>query len=117
MVIDTLIFFKCDIGVRQEQNLSPFLFAIYLNDLEEYLSKNCEIGLDTLSSLSFENLGIYMKLFLLLYADDTVIFAESPQELKQSLKVFENYCNLWKLKDNVSKTKVVVFSKRKICRL
>ena len=57
-------FFTCDIGVRQGENLSPFLFAVYLNDLEEYLSENCEIGLDTLSSLSFENLGIYMKLFV-----------------------------------------------------
>ena len=54
-----------------------------------------------------------MKLFLLLYADDTVIFAESQQELKQILKLFEHYCNIWKLKVNVSKTKIVVFSKKK----
>jgi hypothetical protein len=52
-----------------------------------------------------------MKLFLLLYADDTVIFAESQQELQQILKLFEHYCNIWKLKVNVSKTKIVVFSK------
>jgi hypothetical protein len=35
-----------------------------------------------------------MKLFLLLYADDTVIFAESQQELQQILKMFEHYCNI-----------------------
>ena len=54
-----------------------------------------------------------MKLFLLLYADGTVIFAESQQELQQILKLFEHYCNIWKLKVNISKTKIVVFSKTK----
>jgi hypothetical protein len=54
-----------------------------------------------------------MKLFLLLYADDTVIFAESQQELQQILKLFEHYCNIWKLKVNISKKKIVVFSKKK----
>jgi hypothetical protein len=54
-----------------------------------------------------------MKLFLLLYADDTVIFAESQQELQQILKLFEHYCNIWKLKVNIWKTKIVVFSKKK----
>ena len=29
-------FFRCDIGVRQGENFNPFLFAIYLNDLEQF---------------------------------------------------------------------------------
>ena len=32
------MFFGCDIGVRQGGNLSPLLFALYLNDLQEFLS-------------------------------------------------------------------------------
>ena len=32
------MFFGCDIGVRQGDNLSPLLFALYLNDLQEFLS-------------------------------------------------------------------------------
>ena len=30
--------FNCGIGVRQGENLSPLLFALYLNDLQEFLS-------------------------------------------------------------------------------
>jgi hypothetical protein len=40
-----------------------------------------------------ENLNIYLKLFILLYADDTVIMAESREDLHAQLNVFGEYCN------------------------
>ena len=30
--------FNCEIGVRQGENLTHLLFALYLNDLQEFLS-------------------------------------------------------------------------------
>jgi len=55
--------FSCFLGVRQGESLSPFLFSMYLNDIEEHFSLN-----------GFEGIDIDMfKLFLLLYADDIVI--------------------------------------------
>ena len=33
-------FFSCDVGVRQGENLSPLLFAIYLNDFEHSVNHN-----------------------------------------------------------------------------
>lgn len=54
-----------------------------------------------------------MLIFILLYADDTIILAESSNELQNCLTIFEDYCNMWKLSVNVVKTKIMVFSKRK----
>jgi hypothetical protein len=86
---------------------------LYLSDLEEYLSKNSVNHLEFLNENCIQHIGMYLKLFLLLYDDDTVIFAESAEDLQAALNIFEEYCSEWKLFINVSKTKIVVFSKRK----
>lgn len=54
---------------------------------------------------------IYFKLFILLYADDTVIFGDSAENLQEALYSFQEYCNIWKLTVNVDKTKVLIISK------
>jgi hypothetical protein len=54
-------------GVRQGENLFPFLFALFLNDLQSFLGKENLPGIKTISEKNEENL----KLFVLLYADDT----------------------------------------------
>lgn len=44
---------------------------------------------------------------VLLYYDDTIIMAETEKSLKDALAAFEAYCDLWKLKVNISKAKLV----------
>ena len=109
--------FNCNTGIRQGENLSPLLFCIYLNDFEEALSK-CYNGLKHVSEnyAAFLNndLEVMLKLYLLLYADDTVILTEDAAELQCALEGLYNYCNEWDLKVNTLKTKVVIFSKGKI---
>ena len=69
--------FESNLGVRQGECLSPFLFAMYLNDLEDvYIQKGYD-GID---------IGL-IKLFLLLYADDIILFAASAEELQMSLDI------------------------------
>ena len=71
-----------------------------------------------MNTLSVENLDqellVFCKLYILLYADDTVIFAESQEDLQQSINLMKRYCSMWKLKINVSKTKITVFAGGKI---
>ena len=38
--------FYCEKGVRQGENLSPLLFAIYMNDLENFLSTSGGSGIN-----------------------------------------------------------------------
>lgn len=55
----------------------------------------------------------YIKLLLILYADDTVIFADNEISLQKALDGLESYCKLWKLNVNCSKTKILVFCGKK----
>ena len=71
------MFFQCNNGLRQGENLSPVLFSLFLNDLEHCLSKNDFIGLNLFDS----DLRSFLKIIVLLYADDTVLFAESEEEM------------------------------------
>ena len=67
----SLPFFQIFRWVRQG-DLSPILFAIFLNGLESFMANNgatC-INLD----LRYDQLTIFLKIFVLLYADDIVIF-------------------------------------------
>ena len=55
-----------------------------------------------------------LKMFILLYADDTAICAESVEDLQRALNAMSQYCDQWDLRIDASKTKVVVFSRGKI---
>ena len=111
-------FFHCNVGVRQGENLSPLLFAIYLNDFESFVAQEYE-GLTFLSSEASRLLGddvfeMYLRLYILLYADDTIVLAESPNQLQAALNSVQRYCEKNSLKLNLTKTKVIVFSRGKI---
>ena len=111
-------YFNCNVGVRQGENLSPLLFAIYLNDFESYVSQEYE-GLAFVSSEASRVLGddvleMYLRLYILLYADDTIVLAESPTQLQHAINSVKDYCDKNFLKLNLTKTKIIVFSRGKI---
>ncbi|MEE9190592.1 MAG: reverse transcriptase family protein [Candidatus Neomarinimicrobiota bacterium] len=102
-------YFQSFQGIRQGENLSPILFSMFVNDLEQYLEEN---QCDSLKFCRNDNTH-WFKLFLLLYADDTVLLAETPEALQLMLNNVNEYCKRWKLKINVEKTKAIIFQKRK----
>ena len=62
------------LGVRQGECLSPFLFSMYVNDLESHLAG--------------QGAGVSIfdvKFLLLLYADDVVIFSDTPKACNPKL--------------------------------
>ena len=95
-------FFLCNVGVRQGENLSPFLFCIFFNDLQDYLVSKNVSGMGIGATADEEH--IYLKLLILLYADDTVI-SEDKHQLQYALDIFDEYCKEWHLTVNVQKNK------------
>ena len=93
--------FQCSLWVTHGECLSPLLFSLYLNDVKEQFVNSGLDGIDT----------DMLKIFMLLYADDIVIFANTQEELQNSLDLMLQYCTRWKLTINISKTKVMVFRK------
>jgi hypothetical protein len=103
-------FFTCGNGVRQIPILLPFLFSLYLNDLETFLEKNNVTDLRTLSDELEQELGLIMlKKNVIMYADDTALLAESASNLQNTLNLIQEYCIKWKLKVNIDKIKVDFF--------
>lgn len=78
-----------------------FSISMFLNYLEKEFIINGIDGID---------IGL-IKLFILLYADDIVVFSNSSEGLQIRLKKLELYCERWKLKVSTSKTKIMIFKK------
>ena len=94
-------YMSSDIGLKQGDPSSPLMFMMFINDLGQNI--NTDIGdLFTLNDI---------KLFMLLYADDAVVFATSPESLQLLLCDIETYCMTWGLKINTTKTKIMIFER------
>ena len=91
--------------------MSPFLFSIFLHDLHDHLESAHVNGVNI--EYNLDDAFLFLKLLILLYADDTVIISESSEDLQYALSQFGEYYRTWKLTVNVSKTKVIIFSKGK----
>ena len=69
---------------------------------------NCIITNIVDDALSDNDVEVYLKLYALFYAVDTVIFAESSSEIQRALNAMSEYCRLRDLKTNSNETKIVL---------
>ena len=99
--VNNACFFSPKAGVCQGESLSPFLFSLFINDINTFMMEDPNVG------ISFYQIYI----ILLLFADDMVLFSETRQGLQQGLNRLHDYCVDWGLSVNANKTKCLVFKK------
>ena len=92
-------YFRSNLGLMQGIVMSPVLFALFINDIE--------INLIVKGCIPYEYANI--SLFLLMYADDLVLFSETVNGLQQMLDCFFEYSQKWGMEVNIEKSKVMVF--------
>ena len=96
--------FKINVGVRQGCILSPLLFITLMNSI----SKQCK-------QMKPLNVGMLklapIKLSLLSFADDLVVFGKTQQELEHNLNLLNKELKKRGMKINSKKTKTMVLSR------
>ena len=85
--------------------MSPLLFILFVNDIYSDLTV---VELGEVAGVSINQICF----FLLLFADDMVIFSKDPMELQTLLEKLHVYSSEWGLRVNIRKTKICVFENR-----
>ena len=76
--------FISETGIRQGKNLSPILFYLYLNNLQLNMSSNGALGVELNDTI---DPTLWLKLLILLYADDTVILSDNEADIQNNLTI------------------------------
>ena len=86
-------------GTEQGHPLSPDLFKIYIQKLSSLLKSSGDYP--TLTDIIISHL---------LWADDLVLLALSPEALQENIDILLEFCQIMGLEINVNKTKVITFN-------
>ena len=89
-----LEWFETKTGLKQGCLLSVMLFFLFIDDVTSCLPAGINIANKVIKCL--------------LYADDLILLAESPESLQLMINKLNEYCNSWNLIINLDKSKVMV---------
>ncbi len=82
--------------------LCPEMFKIFLADLYKYLTT--EVGVELSTAI----------ITYILYADDLILVSDSVEGLQKLIDGLFSFCKKWHMIVNLTKTKIIVFNKRKL---
>ena len=95
--------FSCSMGVKQGCPLSPMLFGLYIDGLEDFLA-------DVAPAPVIDGVAVP----LLLYADDLVLLSHTRSGLQDLLDRLHEFCQQRRLSVNIEKTKAVIFCRGRV---
>ena len=95
-------FSPSNVGLKQGCNMSPILFNLFVNDINEIFEGFCHL-------VSLGNI----KLSNLLYADALILISETKTGLQSCVDNLQAYCQKWKRTVNNKKTNVMFVKKGK----
>jgi len=104
MKIPTLTDLKCNIGVKKGHPLSPTLFGIYINNLEECL--------EIVGCKHTDLIGIIIT--LLVDVDFIILLEKIHDHIDKYLKTLHVYYSKMGMRINTDKTKVMIIKSKKI---
>ncbi|POW18227.1 hypothetical protein PSHT_06035 [Puccinia striiformis] len=90
--------FTRKIGTRQGCPLSPLLFIIFFNDILESITEGIKVP------------GLKEPVKGLLFADDTLIFADNKRQIESICKRLDKYCSKWHFALGYEKCGVVEYN-------
>ena len=104
--------------VYDREKIDRHLFAILINNFHYHMSQHYSgipfVPIDMANCINNDVLFVLLRLWVLLYADDTIILAKTACDLQKALDALSDYCKQWKMTVNASKTKIIIFSRGKI---
>ena len=84
-----------------------------MNDFSKYIKgKYTGLSINNCYPTLLDDDIAMLNMFVLLYADDTIVFAKNACELQKALDALHDYCGMYTLTVNIKKTKIIVLSSK-----
>ena len=97
--------FISNLGVKQGCPLSPTLFGLYIDELEELITEYAKS-----EEIEGPTIGMY-TLLILLYADDVIMMSHTCASMNKMLELLKAFWDRSGMTVNVTKTKMMICSR------